>query len=277
MLESANGMLVPAYVRSLEQRLGTVSKPEDLALLVRTATDCLTAVGDGNAIFNSLPRAIHLTEVVLAVLQGRQLMLKRRLFGAEAIDCLLAIWAHSAVFSSLLTGDERLAPGIAADGWWPWSRDRSRRLCEHLAARGEMRSVARLSRLAAACHFLGDQDAAGPAEDRDLARLLHAAWLFSFACDPGGKRRFKPLWGVLQHWAGASAAEPIGLPVPIPQWVEFPQWWKAWVDTWVDSSVPKEFASIRDFLRQSSAGNDYLDMVFGARLQDAESIDDDDR
>jgi hypothetical protein len=69
----------------------------------------------------------------------------------------------------------------------------------------------------------------------------------------------------------------MGLPAPIPQWVEFPQRWKAWVDTWVDRSVRKESAPMRDFLRQSSAGNDYLDMVLQARLHDAELIDNDDR
>ncbi len=266
MADAADHWIFASYIRHLEGRIGNRLTDPERTELLKFARGHFEAIDRCNALFHGVTRAIHLTEVVLATLEGRWL-LGKEVDSAELRHALIAVWCHSAAFADTLTDDDRLPRGIPNDGWWPWVFDRSATLCARAAPNFSGIDVAKLVALSQACGFApvaanhqsGHQSSHRPDDpdspDTELLEQVRAAWLVSLASDGNQAIKLKPLWTALHYWSGQSSGGPLELPGTLPEWIHFPTHWKTTLSQWsTDAMTPA-----MKLLELTEDGRDHLE------------------
>jgi hypothetical protein len=233
-----------SYIRHLKGRIGTRLLDAECTELCEFARSHFESIDRCNALFNGVNRAIHLTEVVLATLEGRWLLAKQ-VDSADLRHVLLSVWCHSAAFADTLTDDERLPRGIPNDGWWPWVFDRSAKLCARAAPNFRVIDRDKLVALSQACGFApvaSDHRSGHPHPDPEtpgtgLVQQVRAAWLISLASDGNQATKLKPLWTALRHWSVQDAGAPLELPSSLPEWIDFPAYWRNTLWLWSSGAM----------------------------------------
>jgi hypothetical protein len=266
MANATDHWIFASYIQHLESRIGTRLRDTERTNLCEFARGHFEAIDRCNALFHGITRAIHLTEVVLATLEGRWL-LGKQVDSAELRHVLIAVWCHSAAFADTLTDDDRLPRGIPNDGWWPWVFDRSATLCAQAAQAMSGIDGAKLVALSQACGFApvavghrSDHQSGHPPDvtkdpDIELVQQLHAAWLISLASDRNQATKLKPLWTALHYWSGESSGVPLELPGTLPEWIHFPRHWKTTLSQWsTDAMTPA-----MKLLELTEDGQDHLE------------------
>jgi len=256
----ANGAahwIFASYIDHLEKRIGTRLEDAERKELCDFARNHFESIDRCNALFHGVTRAIHLTEVVLATLEGRWLLAKR-VDPLELRHVLLAVWCHSAAFADTLAGDTRLPRGISNDGWWPWVHDRSATLCAHAGERIKGTDVPQLVALTQACG-LSRVASENPSEvpespDNELIQRVHGAWLISLASGADQATKLKPLWTALHYWSGQNAGTPLELPRSLPEWIDFPKYWKSILSQWSSGAMTPAL----ELLELTEDGRDHL-------------------
>jgi len=252
MANATDHWIFASYIQHLESRIGTRLRDTERTELCEFARGHFESIDRCNALFHDVTRAIHLTEVVLATLEGRWLLAKQ-VDSAELRHVLLAVWCHSAAFADTLGDDPRLPRGIPNDGWWPWVFDRSALLCARAAPHFSDIDVAKLVVLSQACGFAPPTDAPD-CPDTELIRQVHAAWLISLASDGNQATKLKPLWTALHFWSGQSSGAPLELPATLLEWIHFPAHWKTTLLQWSSGAM----APATDLLKLTEDGRDHL-------------------
>jgi len=265
MADATDHWIFASYIQHLEGRIGARLRDTERTELCKFARGHFEAIDRCNALFHGVTRAIHLTEVVLATLEGRCL-LGQRVDSAELRHALIAVWCHSAAFADTLADDDRLPRGIANDGWWPWVFDRSAKLCARAAPNFSGIDVARLVALSQACgfaplaadhqsgHRTGHPPDLSDAPDTELIDQMHAAWLVSLASDGNQATKLKPLWTALHYWSDQSSGAPLELPGTLPEWIHFPAYWKSTLSQWSSGAM----APALELLELTEDGRDHL-------------------
>jgi len=266
MTDAADHWIFANYIRHLEARIGNRLTDPERTELLKFARGHFEAIDRCNALFHGVTRAIHLTEVVLATLEGRWL-LGKQVDSVELRHALIAVWCHSAAFADTLTDDDRLPRGIPNDGWWPWVFDRSATLCAQAAQAMSGIDGAKLVALSQACGFApvaighqSDHQSDHPPDvtkdpDIELVQQLRAAWLVSLASDGNQATKLKPLWTALHYWSGQTSGAPLELLDPLPDWVAFPNHWKSTLSQWsTDAMTPA-----MKLLELTEDGQDHLE------------------
>jgi hypothetical protein len=271
MANAADHWIFASYISHLEGRIGNRLTDPDRTELCEFARGHFEAIDRCNALFHGVTRAIHLTEVVLATLEGRWL-LGKEVDSAELRHALIAVWCHSAAFADTLREDHRLPRGIPNDGWWPWVFDRSATLCALAATNFSGIDGAKLVALSQACGFArvtvghqsdhqsGHPPAFTDARDIELVQQLHAAWLISLASDGNHATKLKPLWTALHYWSGQRSGAPLELPGALPEWILFPPKWKAMLSQWSTDAM----APAMKLLELTEDGQDHLEHLRSA-------------
>lgn len=267
MPDAADHWIFASYIHHLEERIGTRLADTERTQICAFARGHFEKIDRCNALFNGVTRAIHLTEVVLAMLEG-QWLLAKQVDTNELRHVLLAVWCHSAAFADTLPEDDRLPLGIPNDGWWPWVHDRSATLCTLAAQAMSGIDLARLVALSQACSFApvavshppdvtDDTDVCDltQAPDTQLIQRVHAAWLISLASDAGQSNKLKPLWTALRYWSGQNEGTTLGVPDVIPEWIDFPARWKSLLFQWSRTTM----APATELLELTEDGRDHLE------------------
>jgi hypothetical protein len=271
MADAADHWIFASYISHLEGRIGNRLTDPERAELCEFARGHFEAIDRCNALFHGVTRAIHLTEVVLATLEGRWL-LGKQVDSAELRHALIAVWCHSAAFADTLREDHRLPRGTPNDGWWPWVDDRSATLCALAATNFSGINGAKLVALSRACGFApvtighqsdhqsGHPPAVTDARDIELVQQLHAAWLISLASEADQATKLKPLWTALHYWSGQRSGAPLELPGSLPEWILFPPQWKAMLSQWSTDAM----APAMKLLELTEDGQDHLEHLRSA-------------
>jgi len=267
MPDEADHWIFASYIRHLDRRIGTRLTDTERTQICEFARSHFETIDRCNALFNGVTRAIHLTEVVLATLEGRWLLAKQ-VDPSELRHVLLAIWCHSAAFADTLPGDDRLPLGIPNDGWWPWVYDRSATLCARAAQAVSGVDVAKLVALSHACGFGPVAVDHGPyvkdvtsvtdvtqAPDAQLIERVRAAWLISLASDADQFSKLKPLWTALRYWSGQNECETLGVLGEIAEWIDFPTQWKGMLSQWSRTAM----VPAMELLELTEDGRDHLE------------------
>jgi hypothetical protein len=253
MIEVAGSWALDDYLEHLEYRISKRLADAELRTFRIIARAHFDTMSRCNALFHGSARAIHLTEVVLATLEGRWLASKQTNSG-ELRKVLLAIWCHSAAFADTLVDDHRLPSGIPNDGWWPWVRERSATLCGRSAQSIDGLDLPSLIALSQACSFAPIGSSAPTAANLELSQLIRAAWLISLGSDPSQATKIKPLWTALHYWSEQQGGDPLQLSGTLPQWTEFPQHWKGLLQQWTRTDMRPAI----DFLQLTEDGREHL-------------------
>ena len=262
MADAADHWIFASYIDHLEQRIGTRLTDTDRTQICAFARDHFESIDRCNALFHGVTRAIHLTEVVLATLEG-QWLLAKQVDPSELRHVLIAVWCHSAAFADTLPEDGRLPLGIPNDGWWPWVYDRSAKLCASAAETMAGLDAARLVTLSQACGF-APVAVAHPANVNDtseaeLIERIRAAWLISLASASDQPSKLKPLWTALHHWSSQNAGTPLVLPgaliSALPEWIHFPAQWNSTLLQWSKTVM----APAIELLKLTEDGRDHLE------------------
>ena len=260
MANGADHWIFASYIAHLDQRIGTRLSDIERTEICDFARSHFESIDRCNALFHGISRAIQLTEVVLATLEGRWLLAKQ-VDPDELRHVLLAVWCHSAAFADTLPEDDRLPIGTPNDGWWPWVYDRSAKLCASAAKKLSGIDVAKLVALSQACRFeqvaVGHQPDVSATPESELIQGVHAAWLISLASDPNQATKLKPLWTALDYWSRQSAGSPLELPGTVPKWVDFPAYWKSTLSQWSGGAM----APAMKLLKLTDDGRDHLEHV----------------
>ena len=254
MIEAAGSWALGDYLEHLEYRIGKRLGAAEFRELSAFAREHFETMSRCNAIFHGSPRAIHLTEVVIATLEGRWLASKQTNPG-ELRQALLAIWCHSAAFADTLQDDHRLPDGIPNDGWWPWVRERSATLCGRSAQSIHGLDLASLVVLSQACSFSPIGGSALNAANSELSQLIRACWLISLGSDPSQATKIKPLWTSLHYWSEQQGGDPLQLSGGLPEWTEFPKHWKNLLQQWTRSDM----VPAMDLLQLTEDGREHLE------------------
>jgi hypothetical protein len=267
MPDAADHWIFASYIRHLDRRIGTRLTDTERTQICEFARGHFEKIDRCNALFNGVTRAIHLTEVVLAMLEG-QWLLGKQVDPNELRHVLLAVWCHSAAFADTLPEDNRLPLGIPNDGWWPWVHDRSATLCTRAAQAMSGIDVARLITLSQAFGFAPVAVDHRPdvtsvtsvtnvtqAPDTQLIQRVRAAWLISLASDADQSSKLKPLWTALRYWSGQNECETRGVLDEIPEWIDFPAQWKGMLAQWSRTSM----APAIELLELTEDGRDHLE------------------
>jgi hypothetical protein len=270
MPDAADHWIFASYIHHLEKRIGTRLTDTERRQICEFARGYFEKIGQCNALFNGVTRAIHLTEVVLATLEGQWLRGKQ-VDPNELRHVLLAVWCHSAAFADTLPEDDRLPLGIPNDGWWPWVHDRSATLCTRAAQAMSGIDVARLIALSQACGFapvavnhrpdvtsvtnVTSSTNGTQAPDTQLIQRVRAAWLISLASDADQSSKLKPLWTALRYWSGQNECETRGVLGEIPEWIDFPAQWKGMLSQWSRTAM----APAIELLELTEDGRDHLE------------------
>jgi hypothetical protein len=258
MADMGDHWIFASYISHLEGRISTRLADSERGELCEFASGHFESIDRCNALFHGVTRAIHLTEVVLATLEGRWL-LAQQVDPDELRHVLLAIWCHSAAFADSLPEDDRLPTGIANDGWWPWVYDRSATLCALAAQNMHGIDVARLVTLSHACGFapgaVAPQSDALGGSDAELIQRVQAAWLVSLASDGSQATKLKPLWRALRYWSGQHSGAPLELPGTLTEWIDFPAQWKRTLSQWSRTAM----APAIELLDLTEDGRDHLE------------------
>lgn len=254
MIEIAGSWASTDYLEHLESRIGKRLADAEFAELRAFARNHFHTMTRCNALFHGFARAIHLTEVVLATLEGRWLASKQT-NPDELRQVLLAIWCHSAAFADTLPDDHRLPQGMPNDGWWPWVRERSATLCALSAQSIRGIDVASLITLSQACSFSPVEGPTLNGASSEVSRLVHASWLISLGSDPGQATKTKPLWTALHYWSEQQGGDPIALAGTLAQWTEFPAQWKARLQEWSRTAMAPAMA----LLQLTEDGREHLE------------------
>ena len=264
MTKVAGHWIFASYINHLDRRIGARLTDTARTEICDFARHYFESIDRCNALFHGVTRAIHLTEVVLATLEGHWLLAKQ-VDPDELRHVLLAVWCHSAAFADTLPEDDRLPRGTPNDGWWPWVDDRSATLCARAARELSGLNAARLVALTQACGFAEvpvrrqgdgpDRPDAQEAEDAELIQRVHAAWLVSLASDTDQAKKLKPLWTALHSWSGQNAGAPLQLLGPVPDWIDFPAHWKGTLSRWSGGAM----APAKKLLALTPDGRDHLE------------------
>jgi len=270
MPDEADHWIFASYIRHLDRRIGTRLTDTERTQICEFARGHFETIDRCNALFNGVTRAIHLTEVVLATLEG-QWLLAKQVDPNELRHVLLAVWCHSAAFADTLPGDDRLPLGIPNDGWWPWVYDRSATLCARAAQAVSGVDVAKLVALSQACGFgpvavdhrpdVNDVTSVTSAANvtqapnTQLIQRVRAAWLISLASDADQSSKLKPLWTALRYWSGHNEREIRGVLGEIPEWIDFPAQWKGMLWQWSRTAM----APAMELLELTEDGRDHLE------------------
>jgi len=254
MIEVAGSWALDDYLEHLEYRIGKRLADSEFRALRAFARDHFATMSRCNAIFHGSARAIHLTEVVLATLEGRWLV-SRQTPSRELSQVLLAIWCHSAAFADTLIDDHRLPSGVPNDGWWPWVRERSATLCMQTAQSILGLDLTNLTVLSQACSFSPIGGSEPTTENAELSQLIRASWLLSLGSDPSQATKIKPLWTALHYWSEQRGGDPLPLVGALPGWTQFPTHWKALLQQWSQTDM----LPAMDLLRLTEDGREHLE------------------
>ena len=258
MADIGDHWIFASYINHLEKRIGARLEDAERKELCDFARNHFESIDRCNALFHGVTRAIHLTEVILATLEGRWLLAKR-VDPRELRHVLLAVWCHSAAFADTLADDTRLPRGISNDGWWPWVSDRSATLCAHAGQSIKGMDVPQLVALAQACGFervaSENQSKVPESPDNELIQQVHGAWLISLASEADQATKLKPLWTALHCWSDQSSGAPLELPGSLPEWIDFRSYWKSILSQWSSGAM----APALELLELTEDGRDHLE------------------
>jgi hypothetical protein len=269
MADMGDHWIFASYISHLERRISTRLADSERGELCEFASGHFESIDRCNALFNNVTRAIHLTEVVLAMLEG-QWLLAKQVDRNELRHALLAVWCHSAAFADILPEDDRIPCGIPNDGWWPWIDDRSAALCVRAAKTMSGIDEAKLIALSQACGFApaavgdtknhADHTEVAQVPDAQLNQRIRAAWLISLASDAGQSNKLKLLWKALRYWSSQHEGTPPGVPGVIAEWLDFPAQWKGLLLQWSRTAM----APAMDLLELTEDGRDHLEHLHRA-------------
>jgi len=258
MADIGDHWIFASYINHLEKRIGARLEDAERKELCDFARHHFESIDRCNALFHGVTRAIHLTEVILATLEGRWLLAKR-VDPRELRHVLLAVWCHSAAFADTLADDTRLQRGISNDGWLPWDSDRSATLCAHAGQSIKGMDVPQLVALAQACGFervaSENQSKVPESPDNELIQQVHGAWLISLASEADQATKLKPLWTALHCWSDQSSGAPLELPGSLPEWIDFRSYWKSILSQWSSGAM----APALELLELTEDGRDHLE------------------